>query len=1074
MDSATHIKKLSHVILGLIISATLNCCVKKTTSSLEHPPPSETTTTSYQQKVSFNDEVMPILSDKCFHCHGPDADNQKSDFRLDTEKHAKQALKDGGWGIVAGSLEKSSVHERIHATGEDMMPPADSNRTLSKEEKAIIDNWIVQGAKYTEHWAYIPVPKEISVPEITPWARNEIDQFVHAKFAKHGLKPAEEISKEKWLRRVTFDLTGLPPSVSELNAFLADNTATAYEKVVDRLFDTDAYAERMTNEWMDVARYADSFGYQTDKARFVWPWRDWVIGSFRKNQSYSEFMTWQLAGDLLPNPTREQIQATTFNRLHSQKTEGGSVPEEFRVEYVADRLHTFGTAFLGLTMECCRCHDHKYDPLPMKSYYEMSAFFANIDEAGLYPYFDSAAPPPPVLPLTTEAQQQDIASKDAALKKAEGNAAATRESERQAFEAWLAEPPTQQAWKGILTHLTFDSAEGNKLPNSANPKAPSPTNAANKIVPKGVNGNAVKLTGDHAITVGGVPKVNREVPISFSFWIKPDEHHERAVIFHQSRAWTDSASRGYELLIEDGKLSAAWIHFWPGNALRLKTSQPLPVKKWTHVTITYDGSSRVSGLNIYINGLRDSGEIIRDQLTKGILGSGSGKSLFIGQRSRDKGFKNGQLDDFMVFSRALSSIEAKQMWNKKSLDTLIAKTPGSLTESEKEQLFEYYLQNHSPAYETTLKELQTARAARYNTYDKVTEIMVMKEMPKPKKTYLLNRGAYDARDEEVFAGTPDVLPPFPEGLKKDRLGLAKWLISDNHPLTSRVTVNRYWQMIFSRGIVATPEDFGSQGDRPTHAALLDWLSRDFMNSGWDVRKLLKHMVLSATYRQSTVTTPAMREKDPKNLYLSRGNASRLSAEMIRDQALATSGLLKKQVGGASVRPYEVAHGLKPMKPDIKNGLYRRSLYTWWQITSPAPVMTTFNASKRAVCRVSRDVTASPLQALVLLNGPEFVEAHRILGVKMLTQFPQPEQEPAMVETLFRTLTSRIPDSSEKEIFLKLYRDQLAYFQKNPAQANALLNVGAAPKSNQIDEAHQAAATILVNTIFNLDECLLKR
>ncbi|MFK7911375.1 MAG: DUF1553 domain-containing protein [Akkermansiaceae bacterium] len=1064
-----------YALVAIVAVFAISCNKQKTQLSAGESEGSEdTAVTSPHREVSFNDEVMPILSDKCFHCHGPDAENQKSAFRLDTEEHAKQALKDGGWGIVAGSLKKSSVHERIHATGEDMMPPADSNRSLSEEEKAIIDAWIVQGAEYTEHWAYIPVPKDVPVPEKTSWARNEIDHFVYAKFAEHGLTPAEEISKEKWLRRVTFDLTGLPPTIAELDAFLADKSANAYEKVVDQLFETNAYAERMTNEWMDVARYADTFGYQTDRPRFVWPWRDWVISSFKKNQPYSKFITWQLAGDLLPNATREQIQATTFNRLHSQKTEGGSVEEEFRVEYVADRLHTFGTAFMGLTMECCRCHDHKYDPLPMKAYYEMSAFFANIDEAGLYPYYDSNAPPPPVLALTTEAQEKDIATKDDTLKKAEANVAATKKSEQQAFEAWLADRPAHHSWKGMLSHLTFDAAEGNKFPNSANPKAPSPTNAANKLVAKGVSGKAVQLTGDHAVTVGGVPKVNREVPISFSFWMKPNKHHQRAVVFHQTRSWTDAASRGYELLIENGKLSAAWNHFWPGNALRVKTSGSLPVGEWTHVTVTYDGSSSAAGLKFYINGSRDPGEIIRDQLTKGILGKGDGKGLFIGQRNRDKGFKTGQLDDFKVFSRELSPIEAKQLCDNKSLDALITKTPASLTAQEKKQLFDYYLQNHSVAYETALKELQTARAARFGAYDKVTEIMVMKEMETPKKTHLLDRGLYSERKEEVSAGTPDVLPPFPEGLKKDRLGLAKWLLSEDHPLTSRVTVNRYWQMIFSRGIVATPEDFGSQGDRPTHAALLDWLSRDFMDSGWDVRKLLKRMVLSATYRQSTVTTPEIREKDPKNLYLSRGNASRLSAEMIRDQALATSGLLDTKIGGPSVKPYEVAHGLKPMKPDMKNGLYRRSLYTWWQITSPAPVMTTFDASKRAVCRVSRDVTASPLQALVLLNGPEFIEAHRMLGVKMHTQFPKPEDESAMVEAVFRTLTSRVPDSREEKVFLKLYRDQLAYFQKKPAEAAALLKVGAAPKSKQIDDARQAAAAILVNTIFNLDECQLKR
>ena len=1059
----------------MIVISTVSCQKLEDDQQLAPKVPQETSVQNKEDRiVDFNDEVMPILSDKCFHCHGPDVENQKSDFRLDTEEQAKKMLKDGGYGIVAGNLEKSAVHKRIHITGEYMMPPPDSNRSLSQEEKQILDAWIMQGAKYTKHWAYVPIPKDVLIPEKTSWARNEIDRFIHAKLLKHHLEPAEEISKEKWLRRVTFDLTGLPPTLDELDAFLADHSENAYDKVVDRLFDTDAYAERMTNEWMDVARYADSYGYQTDKARFVWPWRDWVIGSFKKNQRYKDFVTWQLAGDLLPNATREQIQATTFNRLHPQKVEGGSVPEEFRIEYISDRLHTFGTAFLGLTLECSRCHDHKYDPpLSAKSYYEMSAFFANIDEAGLYSYFNPKSPPPPVLALTTEAQDKDIAQKDAEIKKSEQNLVRIKKSERVAFDTWLSNAPVKPAWKGILADIDFEALEEGKFANQVNSETSASSADSNRVVSENVRGNIVQLTGDHAITVGGVPVMNREVPVSFSFWIKPTQFHKRAVVFHQSRAWTDSASKGYELLIEDGKLSAAWIHFWPGNAARIKTVNPLPVNQWTHVAVTYDGSSSAKGIKFYINGLAGDAEIVRDNLTKEIVDQ-AGKSLVIGERFRDKGFKNGQLDDFKVFSGVLSPLEVKQLWDNQSLTAMLSKASGVLTLSEKEQLFQYYLRNHSLAHVLGLKHLQEARLARYKAYDNVTEIMVMKEMPQPKKTYLLKRGIYDDRGEEVSPNTPDILAPFSDTMERNRLGLAKWLFADNHPLTARVTVNRYWQMIFSRGIVATPEDFGSQGDRPTHAELLDWLARDFMDHGWDVRRLLKQMVLSATYRQSTVTAPEMREKDPKNLYLSRGHAVRLTAEMIRDQALATSGLLDRKVGGASVKPYEVAYGLKPMKPDKKNGLYRRSVYTWWQITSPAPVMTTFDASKRDVCRVNRDVTASPLQALVLLNGPEFVEAHRVLGAKMLTQFAKEEDEPEMVNTLFRTLISRWPDTREQKMFLELYRNQLDYFRKHTNEAVALLKVGSAPKAKDIDDARQAAAAILANTIFNLDECLIKR
>jgi hypothetical protein len=1026
------------------------------------------------EKVSFNNDVMPILSDKCFHCHGPDAKNQESGYRLDTEENAKKALEGGGYGIFAGSLEKSELHQRIHSTGEDMMPPADSNRFLSDSERKILDTWISQGAEFSKHWAYIPVPDKVDLPEKTEWASNEIDRFVQEQFVERNLQPAEEVSKEKWLRRVTFDLTGLPPTLEALDAFAADDSPRAYEKVVDQLFKTDAYAERMTNEWMDVARYSDSYGFQTDKPRFVYPWRDWVISSFKKNQSYSEFITWQVAGDLLPNPTRDQILATTFNRLHPQKVEGGSVEEEFRVEYVADRLHTFGTAFLGLTMECSRCHDHKYDPLSTKSYYEMTSFFANIKEAGLYSFFNPKAVPPPTLLLTSTAEDKDLETKLFNVVKAEINLKKVQATERPAFENWLTtlNQTAKPAWGNLQAHHTFDNLSGDKYTNTANLKAPASSDPANKIVKAGKIGAAVQLSGDHPINTK-LPRSNREQPLSYSFWIKPAELHERAVIYHQSKAWTDSASKGYELLLEDGKLSAAWIHFYPGNALRVKAEKPLPINKWTHVTITYDGSSQAKGVKIHINGTLTASEIIHDNLTKEII-SRAGKSLAFGQRFRDSGFKNGQIDEFKAFSRNITALEVQELYDGKSLTALLAKTSQSLTSPEKDQLFQYYLSNHSGPYAAALKSLKDMRTKYNSTMDKTKEIMVMEELPEPKIAHILDRGLYSAKGEVVTANTPDYLPPFPEGVKKDRLGLTKWLLADNNPLTSRVTVNRYWQMIFSRGIVSSPEDFGSQGSRPTHARLLDWLARDFMESEWDVQRLLKRMVLSSTYRQSTITSPEMRLIDPKNIYLSRGNPARLTAEMIRDQVLATSGLLENKVGGASVRPYELAYSLKPMKPGKGNDLYRRSLYTWWQVTAPAPVMTTFDASKREVCRVSRDVTSSPLQALILLNGEEFIEASRMLGLKMITQFPKSKDQPAMIEAMFRTLTSRVPETYEREIFLNLYQDQLEYYKSAPKEAAELLKVGRAPKSETIGNATQAAATILANTISNLDEVLLKR
>ncbi|MEX2579797.1 MAG: DUF1553 domain-containing protein [Verrucomicrobiales bacterium] len=1011
-------------------------------------------TTARADKIEFNRDVRPILSDKCFKCHGPDAKNQKSDFRLDTRESAVADLGDYA-GIVAGDLKKSEVHWRIHSDDDaDLMPPPESKMKLTAEEIAVIDRWIEEGAEYQEHWSFVPVPEDVPVPENnSEWIRNEIDVFVLAGLEREGFAPSAETSREKWIRRVTFDLTGLPPTTAAIDAFLADTSPEAFEKVVDRLFPTDAHAERLAAEWLDVARYSDSYGFQVDRDRTVWAWRDWAIRAFRDNLPYDEFVTWQLAGDLLPDPTRDQILATAFNRLHPQEAEGGSVPEEFRVEYVSDRLHTYGTAFLGLTMECARCHDHKYDPVTTKEYYELSSFFANIDEAGLYSFFTPAVPTP-TLWLPTEDQEKTLTKVESDLAAAEKELNRMAENAGPAFERWLRENPGPLEVPPPTAAFSFDALEDGKLENDVPEGEPATTPANNRLVP-GKSGQAIKLTGDDGVKLP-VGNFARDDPFSVSLWMRTPDSKERAVVFSRSKAWTDAASRGYELLLEDGRLSFALIHFYPGNAIRVVAKEALPTDQWKHVAVSYDGSSRAAGVRLFVDGERVESEVVRDKLTREITGGGS-DTIVIGERMRDSGFKDGLVDDFRVFDRQLAEGEIA------AVAELSTATPD----------LDFYLANVDSAYREQFRKRADLRKQRTELVEEIAEIMVMEEKAEPRQSYLLDRGAYTDRGAPVSPETPEWLNPFPEAMPRNRLGLAKWTVDPANPLTARVAVNRYWQMLFGRGLVTTSEDFGSQGRPPSHPELLDWLARDFMDHGWDLRHLLKQIVLSATYRQSSdVESGDYAARDPENRLLYRYPAPRLSAEMIRDNALAVSGLLVEEVGGPSVKPYDIAVSFAPSEPGTGDDLYRRSLYTYWKRTAPAPLMTTLDASKRDVCRVRLERTDSPLQGLVLLNSPQFVEAARVLAEKLVAKHGGDDD--AVIEDAFRRLTSRRPDSEERPILRRILSEQQEHFSDEPGEARKLVSIGDKPAPETDDPARLAAVATLVSTVMNFDECLAKR
>jgi hypothetical protein len=866
------------------------------------------------------------------------------------------------------------------------------------------------------------------------------------------LKVAGPASKEHLIRRVTFDLTGLPPTLEEVDAFVADDSPEAYEKLVDRLLASPRYGERMAVDWLDVARYADTHGYQSDRYRAVWSWRDWVVKAFNENLPFDQFIVWQLAGDLLPNATDEQILATAFNRLHRQTNEGGSIDEEFRVEYVVDRVDTFGTAFLGLTVQCARCHDHKFDPISQKDYYQLFAFFDNIDESGLYSHFTSAVPTPTLLQMTTEQKEQ--------LKKLDEQITAAEEE--------LATIAREQLpdGTGLIGSFAMEEIVDKTIVNQANKDEPAKIEGDVKVV-AGQHGKGLHLSGENKFStkVGG--DFTRDDPFTISLWINAPDKKERAVVWHRSRAWSDAGSRGYELLIENGKLNAALIHFWPGNAISVRTKRELPLNEWQQVTVTYDGSSRADGLKIYLNGELQQTDVIRDKLTKTInyikraRANNEGdldkaEEFTIGQRFRDRGFKDGLVDELKIYDRELMAAEVERLFDGKVLGESAKPTSG---------------------YESVLEELHKLRKQRSDFLDEIPEIMVMQEMPEKRQTYLLDRGAYDAPSTPVNPETPSELPKMREGLPKNRLGLAEWVVDPENPLTARVTVNRFWQSLFGQGLVPTANDFGSQGQLPTHPELLDYLAKSFIDTGWDVKALIKQIVMSETYQQSSDCDPKLREDDPQNLLLARGPRYRLSAEMIRDTALYLSGLLVEQMGGPPVKPYEPPglweeKGSESYVRDEGAGSHRRSLYTFWKRTSPPPAMVTLDATDREVCVVQRQTTATPLQALVLLNDPQYVEAARAAAESVLRE--QKNSVSKQIGKLFRTFIGRSPLDSELELLEKLYAEQYSSFQATPAAAEEFLAVGDHRADESLDPAKLAAMTVVAEAVMNHYETVTKQ
>lgn len=1031
-------------------------------------------------RLEFNRDIRPILSDRCFACHGPDENKREASLRLD-DRAAAIADRDGQAAIVPGDPAASLLVQRVAASAPDqVMPPADSHKTpLAPGEIELLRRWIAEGAEYQAHWSLLPM-KRPTPPRVSAAnearVKNDIDRFVLAEIERQGLDSlAPEAPREQTLRRAFFDLTGLPPSPEEIDAFLADTSPDAHERLVDRLLASPRHGERMASEWLDLARYADTHGYQMDRARPMWAYRDWVVRAFNDNLPFDRFVRWQLAGDLLPGATKDQRLATAFNRLHCQNEEGGVVEEEFRVAYVVDRVTTFGTAFLGLTLECTRCHDHKYDPLTMRDFYSLFAFFQNIPEAGQTTYWGGSMPTPTLL-LPTEEQDIQLTRLEEAIRDAEKAVAEARHDAGPSFERWLAEGPIEPKVPGRVAAFDFDELKDNQFANAVDSKKPAKAVDGPTPIARGA-GHGVGLSGDNGITFPGIGVFNRSTPFSLALWIRQPAPSPRAVIAHHSKAPADAGSRGYDVLLENGHVAFGLYHMFPGNCVKVRARAPIAPDTWTHLVVTYDGSSRASGLAIYLDGSPQAVDVLQDSLWKDITYADGEPDLAIGYRFRDNGFTNGAVDDFEVFDRTLTPLEAAHLAGRPDLADAVRVKPPALMGATRELVFDYFLATvHEPAREA-LARLRAARDAQRTFVNPIPEAMVMSELPAPKPAFILARGNYDQPTTPVSADTPSALPPFPKGARRDRAGLADWLLDPEHPLLARVTVNRYWQMLFGRGLVETSDNFGSQGATPTHPELLDWLARDFIDHGWDGKRLLRLMTTSATYRQASVVAPTQRARDVDNRWLARAPVRRLTAEMLRDQALAASGLLAGALGGPPVKPYQpdglwaIAMGNPRYEQSHGPDLYRRSLYTFWKRTVPPPALMTFDAADRSYCTVRRQSTTTPLQALVLLNDPQFVEAARAAGERMLRHSGSNVER---LTRLFRSFCTRAPTAGELKTLETLYDQQRTHYRQERAAADKLRQVGESPADSALDAVEHAAATIVALAILNHDEAVHRR
>jgi hypothetical protein len=1031
-----------------------------------HPTPAKSI--KKKKKIDFNRDVRPII-DKCLSCHGHDPKAVQAGLRLDKRDDAIKALADGNHAIVPGKPDQSMMIQRIESKDNDLkMPPPDSNKILSAEDKKILREWVAEGAEYKPHWAFV-APVRPPVPQVknARWPQNPIDNFVAEKLDDNGLAPSPEADRQTLIRRVSLDLIGLPPTPAETAAFVQDKSPNAYEKVVDRLLASPRYGERMAMDWMDYSRYADSNGYQADFERYQYRWRDWVIDAYNANMPYDQFTVDQLAGDLLPHPTQDQIVATGFNRNHRINTEGGVIPEEWRVETVIDRVETTSAVWLGLTTGCARCHDHKYDPISQKDFYSLCSYFNNVPETGSGVEQPVNHPPLISAPYPEQlAKKKTLDAEIASLKNQiafEVNANMTNGDNWKLASGETVAYPTE----GRIAKYTLGEKSSVDAANT-----PLPTNNGPVTGGIGRSTGSVSVSDRAFVDLGNVGDFGKSDAFSFGAWIKPAGNSGSPI----ARMNASNNYQGWDMMLSDGKPTVHIIHSWPEDALKVISRTKLPMNEWSSAWATYDGSGKAAGVHIYVNGKLTEQDVEVDKLSGDIH---TQVHLRVGRRDNESMF-TGEVDDLALYKRVLPASDIAAIAAESPVGRLLSIPVDQRTVDQRKLIANYWSQDHDPAFKSAQTKLDAATAAEKTLEGQISTVMVMQEMPKPRDAFILVRGQYDHHGPKVTAAVPAALPPLPKGVPNNRLGLAKWIVDPSNPLTSRVTVNRMWERLFGTGIVETSDDFGTRSEFPSHPELLDWLATELIRQKWNLKTMWKEMVMSKTYRQSSDISPALLKLDPKNRLLARGPRFRLTAEVLRDQAMFAGGYLVEKIGGPSVRPYQPPGvwddvsfygNLHNYKHDMGPNLYRRSLYTIWKRTAAPPEMTLFDAPSREVCRVRRARTDTPLQALVLLNDESYLEASRGLAQRMLEKGGS--SPAAKIAFGYRILLGRDPSPAESAILQRGVAKRLAHFSAEPKEAAALLKEGELPTDPKFKPAEIAAYTVAASTMLNLDETVTK-
>ncbi|MEQ9408904.1 MAG: PSD1 and planctomycete cytochrome C domain-containing protein [Fuerstiella sp.] len=1007
-------------------------------------------------QVNFSRDILPLLSDNCFTCHGPDEANRQSGLRLDKQNSALAELDSGQAAIVPGHSDQSELFRRIVSPDPDLkMPPSDSGKKLTDAQIAKVKQWIDEGAAWSGHWAFQPPQKPEIAPAEEGWpVHNPIDNFIHARLKTAGLAPQERAARETLIRRATLDLTGLPATIQDVDQFLADTSDQAWERVVDRLLSSQQYGEHMARIWLDAARYGDTHGLHLDNERSIWPYRDWVIESFNRNQPFDQFTVEQIAGDLLPDPTLSQRVATGFNRCNVTTSEGGSIDDEYYMRYAVDRVETTSTVWLGLTAGCAACHDHKFDPLTQKEFYQLFSYYFSLTERAMD---GNALLPPPSVKVPSGPQRDQKNQYTQQL------AAVEAQIETLLAEFQYTDPqPTEPL--GALSEEEFVWIDDD-IPAGAKPEGNSPwkfVEAPDHPVHSGKRATVRTGQGD-AITQHFFTGATDKLKIG-----------ENSRLF--AWAWLDPANppQTLQLQFNDGK----WDHraTWGADKAFL--------------------AGRNDALNRQKGPLPETGKWVRLEVSAADVGLAPGSEL--------NGWAFTQVggtvywDTAGIVSESLSDTQKRSLfaWEQfcakvkqpalpeeiqKLLDTdRAARTPEQTT-----QLTRYYLQHVHPDSRAQLAEPMAQQAALKKQLEDLEKTipatLVMEDRPEPRQAYVLERGQYTEKREPVASAVPEWLAPPVPNAPANRLGLAQWLVQPGHPLTARVTVNRFWQQLFGTGLVKTSEDFGVQGQQPSHPELLDWLAIDFVESGWDVKRCLKQMVMSATYQQSSAVTPEKLTADPENRLLARGPRFRLDAEVIRDQALAVSGLLIETIGGKSVKPYQPAGLWKPVGfggsntatfvQDKGDKLFRRSMYTFWKRTVPPPSMSTFDAPDRETCQVRRARTNTPLQALVLMNDVQYVEAARKFAERVMTEGGISVDE--RITFAFRAVVNRRPGETERQSLANLFEEYHSLFRNDPESATKLLSAGESPRNELLAPAELAAWSMVTHLLLNLSETVTR-